>query len=146
MGAGAWAACFASRYFSRKRADVSFLVTLANCNAAAAHTRTLQLPIGGREPLRASLQTTELRASGIDPVATGKLGDIGNFTRGRPRVAVACQEHHDLATPAEWSVDWEAGVQCEARAHLAVQMVLAPFTVLHMRVTLVYASASPRGK
>ena len=123
---------------SRRRSNgglPSFLATLANCNAAATHTRRLQLPLG-RDPLRATLEATELRASGIDPVASGKLGDIGNFTRVRPRLLVACQDRHGRVS-GEWASEWDAGVQCAVGARLGVQLELAPFSVVHVSVSLV---------
>ena len=114
------------------KADAEYLVTLANCNAAASHRRRLLIP-GGRGALQVVVDATELRPVGIDPVTSGRVGDIGRFERGHPRIVVACQERHLPAEPT-WSHNLTAPVSCAAGVQLVLE--LAPFSLVQLRVRL----------
>ena len=112
-----------------------FLYTLANCNAAAAHTRLLDVPLGGQSSDQLVLEAAELRAEGIDPVSSGKLGDIGSFTQATSHLSVACSDGGN--TDPAWAPYEAGGVQCSAGTRLlAVRVVVPPFSLVHLKVSL----------
>ena len=112
-----------------------FLYTLANCNAAAAHTRLLDVPLGGQSSDQLVLEAAELRAEGIDPVSSGKLGDIGSFTQATSHLSVACSDGGN--TDPAWAPHEAGGVQCSAGTRLlAVRVVVPPFSLVHLKVSL----------
>ena len=113
----------------------NFLYTLANCNAAAAHTRLLNVPLGGHSSNQLLLDAAELRAEGIDPVKSGKLGDIGHFEQATAQLSAACHDGGD--TELAWAPYEAGGVQWSAGTRMvALRVVVAPFSLVHLNVSL----------
>lgn len=129
------------------RGGASVLFTLANLDAASAHTRAASLPLAeasrhASPSVDVLLSSTELRATGVDPVSSGWLGAVGRFHVGRAVLSANCLGARDgEAAEAEARHTGRGGsgeliLRCSQQSTLRLEAQLPPYSVTQVHISI----------